>query len=274
LCLNAGMNDYISKPVRVQAVIQALDLYDRTCVRSKLNSALDSLAAQLPTIPSLSPPENPIVNRETATEKISTPATDVTAFVELKTLIARAGELIAQIEAGAKSETSTLPVTAGEILAATFNIESQMFPAAKPANLAAKIHEVLPPAAPSISVPQTAESEIELPPLDSQAFEELQDLMGEDVEEFWLEIVAKFLEIAPVKLQALADAVSQADAAEIRSAAHALRGACTTVGATPLFQLCTQLEEMARDGETAGAGALLSKIAAEYRRVEAALPAN
>ncbi|MCU0541483.1 MAG: response regulator [Oscillatoriaceae cyanobacterium Prado104] len=271
LCLNAGMNDYISKPVRVQAVIQAINLYDSTCVRSHLNSPA-SKPAPPPDIPPATLAENQLVNREIATENTVAPATDVTALAELKTLIARAGELIAQIEAGGKSATSTLPANTGEILATNLNLASQILPPTTAANLLAETPAVLPPAAPEISVPATVESEIELPPLDNSTFEELQELLGEEAEAFWLEIVAKFLEVAAVKLQELSDAVSQLDAAAIRAASHALKGACTTVGAAPLFNLCAQLEEMGRRGETAGAGVLMSKIAAEYRRVEAALP--
>ncbi|TAH31270.1 MAG: Hpt domain-containing protein, partial [Oscillatoriales cyanobacterium] len=58
------------------------------------------------------------------------------------------------------------------------------------------------------------------------------------------------------------------------ASAHALRGACTTVGAMPLFQLCAQLEEMARKKTLSGSEVLMCKIAAEYQRVKAALSSS
>lgn len=271
LCLNAGMNDYISKPVRVKALIHALGIYRRTVDRSKLNPPKPEInlidnTAPTPLMLSI---ENAI--EATATEKNAAPVIDEPAFEELKKIIARAGVLISQIEGGTQSGGATLPPNVEEILAGNENIQSQILPVVTPPNLEEKISQISQPAAPEIPGLLPEKSQIDLPPLDNQAFEELQDLLGEESEEFWREIVAKFLELAPQKLQDIADAVSQADCAAIRASAHSLRGACTTVGATPLFQLCAQLEEMARNETVAGSEALMLRIAAEYQRVKAAL---
>jgi CheY-like chemotaxis protein/HPt (histidine-containing phosphotransfer) domain-containing protein len=238
LCLNAGMNDYISKPVRVQAIVQALTQYDRICVQSQLNSHLDNREVELSHIHS---------QAETAKELLnSAPTIDEPAFEELKRLIARAGVLISQIESGNQSAISTLPGHSEEILGDIDNIQSEILPGLILANLPTE--NLVPETAnPEIELP-----EIQLPPLDNQAYEELKDLLGEETDEFWLEIVEKFLEVAPPKLQEIADAVSQADCTAIRASAHALRGACTTVGVLPLFQLCMQLEDMARNQIVAG----------------------
>jgi signal transduction histidine kinase/DNA-binding response OmpR family regulator/HPt (histidine-containing phosphotransfer) domain-containing protein len=254
LCLNAGMNDYISKPVRVQAIVQALTHYDRICVQSQsqLTSDIDNREAEPPQIHCQAEPGNEIVN--------TTQVIDESAFEELKNLIARAGVLIAKIESGNQSATSTLLSNSGEMLAdISNNIQPEILPV------------ISENSAPENLITEIAKSEIELPPLDNQAYEELKDLLGEETDEFWQEIVNKFLEVAPPKLQEIADAVSQADCTAIRASAHALRGACTTVGALPLFQLCTQLEDIARNQTIAGTEVLMSRIAAEYRRVEAAL---
>ena len=56
LCLDAGMNDYISKPVRVQAIVQAIALYDRQTGSSRFNSELNTLQTQpADSIPQLHP---------------------------------------------------------------------------------------------------------------------------------------------------------------------------------------------------------------------------
>ncbi|WP_442922336.1 Hpt domain-containing protein [Microcoleus sp. ARI1-A1] len=196
------------------------------------------------------------------------------ALAELKNLIARAGVLISQIEAGTQSGAPKDPPNLGEIIAGTGNIHFPTLPAVTHPKLEEEKSEISPPAAPENYLLETAKSEIEVPPLDSQTFEELRELLGEEAEEFWIELVEKFREVAPPKLQELADAVKGADAPAIKASAHALRGACTTVGAMPLFQLCAQLEQLARNETLAGCDVLMCKIAAEYQRVKAALASS
>ncbi|MBE9187846.1 response regulator [Microcoleus sp. LEGE 07076] len=262
LCLDAGMNDYITKPVRLQAIVQAIALYDRQTEQSNFNPVQNNSQAQPTDSASQAAPGNEMTN--------VAPAVDETALAELKHLIARAGVLISQIEVGNQSEAAILPPNSGEILAVADNIQFPTLTAVAEPNLEDKKSPTSPPAAPEKSL-QTAESKIEVPPLDSQTFEELTELLAEEAEEFWIELVDKFMEVAPLKLQELADAVNQADAAAIKALAHALRGACTTVGAMPLFQLCAQLEQMARNESLAESEVLMRKIAAEYQRVKAAL---
>ncbi|MGB3268118.1 MAG: Hpt domain-containing protein [Microcoleus sp.] len=263
LCLEAGMNDYISKPVRLQAIVQAIALYDRETGPSNFNPVQNNSQAEPTDSASQAGSENKMTN--------VAPAVDESALAELKHLIARAGVLISQIEAGTPSEAAILPPNSGEILAVSDNIQFPNLTAVTEPNLDEEKSPTSPPAAPENSLPETAESEIEVPPLDSQTFEELRELLGEEAEEFWIELVEKFTEVAPPKLQELADAVNRADAAAIKALAHALRGACTTVGAMPLFQLCAQLEQMARNETLSGSEVLMQKIAAEYQRVKAAL---
>ena len=266
LCLDAGMNDYISKPVRVQAIVQAIAQYDRQTGRSKSYSELNNWQTQPTDSTSQAQPGNEMKN--------VAPAVDETALEELKHLIARAGVLISKIEAGSQSGVGNFPPNSAEIVAGTNNINFPTLPALIYPNLEEENSQTLQPATPQNFLPETAQSERELPPLDSQTFEELTELLGEEAEEFWIELVEKFLEVAPPKLQELADAVNQLNAPAIKASAHALRGACTTVGAMPLFQLCAQLEEMARKKTLSGSEVLMCKIAAEYQRVKAALPSS
>ncbi|MCC3418512.1 MAG: response regulator [Microcoleus sp. PH2017_07_MST_O_A] len=266
LCLDAGMNDYISKPVRVQAIVQAIAQYDRQTGRSKSYSELNNWQTQPTDSASQAQPGNEMKN--------VAPAVDETALEELKHLIARAGVLISQIEGGSQSGVGNFPPNSGEIVVGTDHIKFPTLPAVTVPKLEEENSQILPPATPQNFLPETAQTEIELPPLDSQTFEELTDLLGEEAEEFWIELVDKFLEVAPPKLQELADAVNQLNAPAIKASAHALRGACTTVGAMPLFQLCAQLEEMARKKTLSGSEVLMCKIAAEYQRVKAALSSS
>ncbi|MEG3882086.1 response regulator [Microcoleus sp. herbarium7] len=259
LCLEAGMNDYITKPVRVQAIVQAIAQYDRQTSRSN---------------PQPEPTNSPSEAQPGNNLKNVAPAIDEIALEELKYLIARAGVLISQLEAGNQSGAAKNPPHLGEMLAGTENIQFPTLPNGTNPNLQAEKSQVSPPAAAQNFRSETVTSEIIVPPLDSQTFEELRELLGEEAEEFWIELVDKFLEVAPPKLQELGDAVKGADAAAIKASAHALRGACTTVGAMPLFQLCAQLEQMGRNENLAGSEVLMCKIAAEYQRVKAALASS
>ncbi len=271
ICLEAGMNDYISKPVRVQAIVQALSLYDRYSLNSSLHNQ-DTDPTESSFHGDL---ENEIdVAKTTLTEKLCAPARDESAFEELKKIIARAGVLISQIEGTAQLENATLTLSNDRILANDGNVKSPILPTLKITKLEEEESKTSLALVADKCAPKIEKLEIEIPPIDSQNFEELKDLLGEEAEEFWLEIVENFLEGAQPKLETMSNAVIRADCAEIKASAHAFRGACSTVGAMPLFQLCTQLEQMARNQTIADSEAIMSKIQAEYQRVKAALKSS
>ena len=304
-CLKAGMNDYISKPVRVKAIIQALTQYQTFLSKSGLISQKEDVVLgenpvakfeQLPEAKgkNFSQDKSPLresiqiatSERLTPLSKTANLAVDGLTFAELKALIVQAGVLISKIEAEYQQVETALPpnpdLTEGNTSSFTPVVEvaesqASLFPATqeKLTELSLSnptIITVESTLSESLTPLQITNSEITAPAIDNEAFEELRDLMGDDVEDFWLEVVDKFLNVAPLKLQAIKDAVNQGDAEGIKAAAHALRGACTTIGATPLFQLCNELEQMGRDGIIVGAEILVLKIELEYQRVEMALP--
>ena len=262
-CLEAGMSDYITKPVRVQAIVQAIALYDRETGHSQFNSELNNPQAE---------PTDSASQAQPAGNEIKNvaPAIDDIALKELKHLIVRAGILISQIESGNQSKSVKNYLNPGEILAITKNTQFPISPTENNPNLKADKFQI----SRQNALKKIVKSIIKVPPLDSQTFEELRRLSGEEAEEFWIELVENFLEVAPPKLQELVDPVNQANAPTIKASAHALRGACTTVGAMPLFQLCTQLEQMARNETLADSDILMCKIVAEYQRVKVALASS
>jgi PAS domain S-box-containing protein len=264
LCLRAGMNDYISKPVRVKAIVQALTRYDSqlpglVANRSPVSGVARSdtpLDRALQTVPSQHNPYESTPNVETAT-----PPTAVAqqALVELKALMARAGELVAAIEA----ESQPRPPQPAETIAAAAEGREMAIAAATPPESRSQL-EIDPGIEASVAV--SAE-----PAIDPEAFEELRELMGDDAEAFWQEIANQFLKAAPQKVRDIRDAIDRGDAPGLKAAAHALRGACTTVGATVLFQVCNELEKLGAAGSTTDTGDWVAKLEVEYRRVEAAL---
>lgn len=68
------------------------------------------------------------------------------------------------------------------------------------------------------------------------------------------ELVAIALEDAPALLRAGRQALSQANAAEVRRAAHSLKGLMATIGATEAANAAVRVEHAAAAGDLAAAG--------------------
>ena len=98
--------------------------------------------------------------------------------------------------------------------------------------------------------------------LDDAALERLRELNQEGQPDLVREVLTAFLADAPRRLAAVDDGISQEDRAAVHRAAHALKGAASTIGATTLKQLCRDVEE------AAGAAALdrARDIAGQLRR--------
>jgi len=107
--------------------------------------------------------------------------------------------------------------------------------------------------------------------LDHEALEHLRARVGDG--EFVAELVDTFLRDAPALLETLRGALENADAQELRRAAHTLKSNGRMFGATRLAELCQDLEATAQTGALVGADELVARIDAEYARVAAALQA-
>jgi CheY-like chemotaxis protein len=103
--------------------------------------------------------------------------------------------------------------------------------------------------------------------LDPEALEQLAARTGDRA--FVNELADAFLRDAPGLLASLRDA----QAPEVRRAAHTLKSNARVFGATALAELCQEVEETAKAGSVAGAADLLARIEGEYARVAAALEA-
>jgi PAS domain S-box-containing protein len=90
---------------------------------------------------------------------------------------------------------------------------------------------------------------------------------------FFLGVIRLFLETVPGRVDALAAAVREGDAAGIGALAHGLRSTCGNVGAKRMQDLCAQIEERAGAGAAALEPALQSLLD-ESRRVREALEAE
>jgi CheY-like chemotaxis protein len=84
-------------------------------------------------------------------------------------------------------------------------------------------------------------------------------------------LVASFLDNGAVLLAEMTTAAGAGDATVLRRHAHTLKSNAASFGATELAQHCAALEGAARAGELAGADDAVSRIAAEFAGVRAAL---
>jgi HPt (histidine-containing phosphotransfer) domain-containing protein len=107
--------------------------------------------------------------------------------------------------------------------------------------------------------------------IDDGILESYRTLQDEGEPDVVTEFIDVFLEDLPGRIERLRAAAGSANPAEIRSAAHALKGSAASVGAVGLSGLCAQLEANARAGSTAGAMDLLAAIEPEAVRTRAEL---
>jgi HPt (histidine-containing phosphotransfer) domain-containing protein len=107
--------------------------------------------------------------------------------------------------------------------------------------------------------------------LDPNVLEALRELNQEGEPDVVSEVLRLFLDDAPEKLDAIADAITRSDAAALRRAAHALKGAAGAIGAVQFQEACRVLEETAMVTPPGPAAAQLAGLRADYARVKAAI---
>ncbi len=91
--------------------------------------------------------------------------------------------------------------------------------------------------------------------IDLEIFNELKDATGAD---FAAELVATFLDEAPVMIADLKAAITSADAEGYRRAAHSIKSNANTFGATALADQAREVElgDLPKDGDTTAADAV------------------
>ena len=110
-----------------------------------------------------------------------------------------------------------------------------------------------------------------LAPLDAKALQAIRNMVGEDGEFDFKQIIEAYLEEAPKLLQVIVHAIASNNPQKLHQAAHTLKSSSATLGATELSNLCKELEVMARSGMIEDGELKKSQLEAEYERVKAAL---
>jgi two-component system, sensor histidine kinase and response regulator len=94
--------------------------------------------------------------------------------------------------------------------------------------------------------------------------------LGQD-EELLTEIIQIYLEDSPAMLQAIHDAVTQADARSLQRAAHSLKGLSATLSAQPVATAAYRLEQMGATGNLSEAAAAVAQIEERVEELNAAV---
>ena len=107
--------------------------------------------------------------------------------------------------------------------------------------------------------------------IDVKVLQSFRNMVGEKADLILAEMIDCYLEDAPKLISAIAQAVGQGDATQLRHASHTLKSSSATLGAMTLSHLCKKLEVMSRAGNSEYAEDHLPQLEAEYKRVRAAL---
>jgi two-component system, sensor histidine kinase and response regulator len=108
-------------------------------------------------------------------------------------------------------------------------------------------------------------------PIDRLVLASLRELQGEGEPEILSELIDLFLDEVPQQLGALREAVEKDDAPSVERIAHTLKGSSGNMGATPMAQICAELEDVGASGDLSRAPELLERLEEEFWRVRLAL---
>lgn len=108
--------------------------------------------------------------------------------------------------------------------------------------------------------PPTSSRTETLPDLDTTVLQEFDELREGDMGGFVTDVVQTFQHEGIAIVRDLQRASEEGNATNLRRAAHKLVGAASSLGASNLSDLCTQIENLSRSNDLPGAQALVSQI--------------
>lgn len=111
-------------------------------------------------------------------------------------------------------------------------------------------------------------------PLDPKILDELRELQKSTSPAFLAELIDLFFKQVGDLLPQLRKAFEGRDLGTLIRISHTLKGTCGSVGAMRMTDLCSRLNQLARQGEWGEVEGQLSRVEAEYGLVHAALEAE
>ncbi len=104
------------------------------------------------------------------------------------------------------------------------------------------------------------------PVIDDSILDSYRVLQDEGQPDVVTEFIDVFLEDLPTRTDRLRKAVGSQNPAELKSAAHALKGSAASVGAVVVSGLCAQIEAIGRAGSASGTEELMTQLEPEITR--------
>jgi len=240
MCLEVGMDDYISKPIRVLELVRVLSKCKEAISSGEENGrSLNSPSAIT---------ENPVSNLYSQPK----PPRSQTALVPKE----EAETFSVNVLSPQKRDSS---ITVSQT---NLNDSSQTIGDFSK-NTLLKGH---------------SPGELSLPSsIDTEVFQELREMLNQD--EVLLEVIDRYLDETPKLLQAMHNLLAlfqtkkatQKEAVVLERTAHTLKSTSAMIGATRLSDLCQELEVIAHTGSVSAKVSIVSKVETEYETVKAAL---
>jgi signal transduction histidine kinase/CheY-like chemotaxis protein/HPt (histidine-containing phosphotransfer) domain-containing protein len=269
-CIEAGMDDYVPKPVRHEDLSAALD----RCVRIALNRRPPEEHQVAAPPPMVFPTERAPRSLDLNTLIGPKTARSHAAFKDATLPPARPGQARAVSEAAATPpRPASIPPPAAPAAAPA---EEPAAPA--PAWSVTSVVEVppdahtMPAAAAAPAVPVVAEPE-PLPPMDSATLDaearaihaQLRELTGVEDLGFVEEVLSSYLRADLLLFGQIQEAHGRGEAVSVVKAVHKLKSSSGILGATALAAACAELEGHARLGHLAGTETLVAAVGTGVR---------
>ena len=106
------------------------------------------------------------------------------------------------------------------------------------------------------------------PVLDPDVVASLRQLTVPGEPDVLRQVLKLFVAEVPKKIGALRSAVASGDARAVQRTAHSLKGSSGNIGARAMFDVCRQLDDLARSEGLSRVAPLLDALDAEYGKAE------
>lgn len=252
MCLDAGMDAYITKPIRVPDLMDVLKRCqpiavpndeERTAPEQVFESFPITISAQEPTDETTEAKDNlhplaVITANASKSLDISTPHLEI-------------------------DRQRSHPISSMQI---SPNIESSNHSV-----MAAPLSQP-----PLIHLEQAKMTQASLDPtiIDPTVLDSFRQIAGEHASLLIADLLSTYLEDAPGRVDKMHQAVEAANPDTLSDAAHALKSASANLGAKQLAGLCAEAEALGRAGSIEGAAEIVTQIAHAYETVRIAFAAE
>ncbi len=248
MCLEAGMDDYVSKPIRVEELIAALQRCHPLSSKPVLSDS--------PGATGLSQIPQPISPTIVEVDASTINPVDLEQPVDLEKPAETTNP--ANVEETMTDMMPSVHTLNPELNSQSSNMQSSDMQSSPIQNLSAENLE-------------SAEFE---DAIDEQVLQETLDGFGQGSVAFPIELINGFLEEATALVGQAVQAFDRGDLSQFTHAAHTLKSTSAYLGALALANLCGQLEALGRAGDLENLSAsqsLVQQLESEYSRVSRSL---